>query len=168
LSCCCSCLSPCVFLLFFFCCFLLVVCFFVFAVSHHVTLAELKFNQPTSPSGGKAHTTTPGPGNFVFILRRAGTQSYHNYTVELSKLQGSAHPEWNGWMSFRLEKPYLFILWALVFYLHVCLCIVGISCTWGSLKRVLDPLRLKSWMVVSHHMRARSWTWVFCRSIKCS
>jgi hypothetical protein len=78
------------------------VCLFVclfYTVSHYVILAELKLNQHTSPSGVKAHTTIPGPGNsFLFCGELAHSPSLPQLysQVEQTARQGSLHPKWNG------------------------------------------------------------------------
>lgn len=59
----------------------------------------------------------------------------------------------------------LFIL--SVFYLHVCMCTMGMHGALKGQKRVLDLLVLELQMIVSNHMDAGYRAWILCKN-KCS
>lgn len=70
-------------------------------------------------------------------------------------------------LPFSFFKICLFLcVW--VFYLHGCVCTTCFPSAHSGQKRVLDPLELELRMAVSHHVGSGNWTWVLCKSIKCS
>lgn len=65
-------------------------------------------------------------------------------------------------------KDLLVCVWT--FCLNVYLCTMCMPGARGRQKkaRELDPLKLELWMVTSHRVGTRTWTWILYKSNKCS
>jgi hypothetical protein len=60
---------------------------------------------------------------------------------------------------------FIFILWMCMFCLHICMSTRYVPGALEIQKRILDPLELEAWMIVSHHVTSGTWTQVVCKKL---